>query len=151
MSEVEFHTLAEASDTARLKGACQLIEKAFLGGERVLVWLEDEPALTAFDNLLWTFGDRSFVPHEMLGAEPARSEVPVQLSAAPALPDAALAAGFQTLVTLRTQPAAASLRFPKVIEIIDADPARREAGRQRFRFYREQGVTPQHFGVAGKA
>ncbi len=42
MSEIDFHILGEDSDTARLKAACTLIEQAFLGGERVLVWLEDD-------------------------------------------------------------------------------------------------------------
>ena len=56
MSEIDFHILGEDSDKARLKSACALIEQAFLDGDRVLVWLEDAAALSAFDNLLWTFG-----------------------------------------------------------------------------------------------
>jgi DNA polymerase III subunit chi len=147
-STVEFHTLATDSDAQRLRGACALIEKAYLDGQRVLVWLDDDASLANFDNLLWTFGDRSFVPHEPLAREPGACEAPVQLTAAAELPPAALATGFDVLCSLRTRGEAAALRFNRVLEVVDADPARRDAGRQRFRFYREQGVTPQHFEMA---
>jgi DNA polymerase III subunit chi len=144
MAEVDFHILDEDSDKARLKAACALIEQAFLDGERVLVWLEDAAALAAFDNLLWTFGDQSFVPHEPLAADPRASEAPVQLSSASPLPASAFDAGFSTLVTLRTTPHIMALKFARVVEVIDADATRRAAGRDRFRFYRENGAAPKH-------
>jgi DNA polymerase-3 subunit chi len=146
MAEVRFYTLSDAAGPARLKKVCALTEQAFLAGERVLVWLEDAAALEHFDNLLWTFGDRAFVPHEPLAADPAASEAPVQLHAG-ALPAAANGATFSTLVMLREQPAAEALQFGTVIEVVDADPACRAAGRARFRFYREHGITPQHSEV----
>jgi hypothetical protein len=31
--------------------------------------------------------------------------------------------------------------------VVDAEPACRNAGRARFRWYREQGLTPQHIEV----
>lgn len=151
MAAVEFHVLAADSDSQRLRGACALVEKAWLEGNRVLVWLEDAPAMAAFDDLLWTFGDRSFVPHEPLAADPAASEAPVQLTCATELPAVTFDAGFTTLLALRARAEAAALRFARVVEVIDAEPGRREAGRQRFRFYREQGVTPQHFPMGAHA
>jgi len=143
MAEIRFHTLGETGGPPRLKQVCTLTEQAFRAGERVLVWLEDAEALTQFDNLLWTFGDRSFVPHEPLAADPAASEAPVQLYAGTELP-ADAAGHFTTLVMLREQASPAVLGFRTVIEVVDADPAIRAAGRARFRFYREHGVTPQH-------
>jgi DNA polymerase-3 subunit chi len=145
---IEFHTLPADSDSARLRSACALIEKAWLDGGRVLVWLNDTPQLTTFDTLLWTFGDRAFVPHEMLADDPAACQAPVQLTAAPTLPATVFDAGFTTLCTLRHDADAAALRFARVIEVIDAQPERREAGRQRFRFYREHGISPQHFQIS---
>jgi DNA polymerase III subunit chi len=146
MSEIRFYTLADSGGPLRLKQVCALTEKAFRDGERVLVWLEDAAALTQFDNLLWTFGDRSFVPHEQLAADPAACEAPVQLYAGADLP-AAAPGHFTTLVMLREQPSKAVLEFRTVIEVVDADPAIRTAGRARFRFYREHGATPQHLEV----
>ena len=146
MAEVRFYTLSDAGGPARLRKVCALTEQAFLAGERVLVWLEDAAALERFDNLLWAFGDRSFVPHEPLAADPAACEAPVQLHAGASLP-AAAPGDFTTLVMLREQAAVEALQFGTVIEVVDAEPICRAAGRARFRFYREHGATPQHSEV----
>src|SRR5579859_3064719 len=63
---VDFYVLEEASATVRLKVACRLAEKAYLASQTALVWHTDADELRAFDDLLWTFMDGSFVPHEML-------------------------------------------------------------------------------------
>jgi DNA polymerase-3 subunit chi len=147
MAEVRFYTLSDATGPARLRKVCALTDQAFRDGERVLVWLQDAAALEQFDNLLWTFGDRTFVPHEPLAADPAACEAPVQLHAGAELPAAAVAGHFTTLVMLREQAAPETLRFNTVIEVVDAEPACRAAGRARFRFYRDHGITPQHSEV----
>jgi DNA polymerase III subunit chi len=150
MAEVSFHTLGDAGGPARLKKVCALTEQAYLAGERVLVWLDDSTAQEQFDNLLWTFGDRSFVPHETLAADPAACEAPVQLFSGDDLDELVFAAGFTTLVMLREAATPAVLRFARVIEVVDAEPACRNAGRARFRFYRENGSPPQHFEVTNQ-
>jgi DNA polymerase III subunit chi len=144
MAEVDFYILAEDAGTVRLKAACALVERAFLAGERVLVWLDEETAQTAFDTLLWTFSDRAFVPHEALADNPDTCEAPVQLFSGAALPAAALPGSFNTLMQLRHDASAEALRFARVIEVVDADPACRDAGRTRFKFYRSHGATPRH-------
>ncbi len=144
MAAVDFYTLPEGSRSPRLKAACQLVEKAFHDGERVLVWLQDEAQRVTFDDLLWTFGDRAFVPHEPLATDPAACEAPVQLYAGESLPVAAKPGVFSTLVTLRDEASGDALLFDRVVEVVDADPAVRNAGRARFRFDRERGTTPRH-------
>jgi DNA polymerase-3 subunit chi len=145
MGEVRFYTLKEAGGGARLRQACLLTEQAYLAGERVLMWLDGAEQMTRVDDLLWTLGDRSFVPHEPLATNPAECEAPVQLHAGP-LP-AGAAAAFHTLVTLRDAAEPVSMQFARVIEVVDAEEACRNAGRARFRWYRDQGVTPQHFRI----
>ncbi len=132
----DFYVLDEAAPAARLKVACRIAEKAYLAGQRVLVWHTEREELARFDELLWTFADTSFVPHEWLGA---RHDAPVLLSAGEA-PDGPL----EVLINLATAPepppfAAAAER---IAEILDADPAVREAGRARFRAYRQLGCEP---------
>jgi DNA polymerase III subunit chi len=145
MPEIRFYTLGDAGPL-RLKQVCILTELAFREGQRVLVWLEDAAALTQFDNLLWTFGDKAFVPHEPLAADPASCEAPVQLFAGAELPTATKG-HFTTLVMLREGASKAALQFNTVIEVVDAEPAVRNAGRARFRFYRDHGATPEHIEV----
>ena len=143
-AEIRFYTLKDAGGTARLRHACTLVEQAWLAGERVLVWLEDPAAQAVFDDLLWTFADRAFVPHETLAAG---TTAPVALFCGEDPHAGGLSKGFSTLLMLRDAGADAALRFARIIEVVDAEPACRNAGRNRFRFYRERGATPQHIEV----
>jgi DNA polymerase-3 subunit chi len=148
MADIRFYTLSASGGATRLRHACTLTEQAYLAGERVLVWLDDAAQLSQFDQLLWTFNDRAFVPHEPLAADPASGEAPVQLHHGATLDSSVAASGFTTLVNLHDAPSAEVLRFPRVIEVIDGDARCRDAGRVRFRFYREAGATPQHVEVS---
>src|SRR2546425_713124 len=78
---VDFYILEEASSAARLKLACRLAEKAYLAAQTALVWHTDPDELRTFDEMLWTFMDGSFVPHEMLSAGTPGNDAPVLLSA----------------------------------------------------------------------
>src|SRR5436305_14577861 len=77
---VDFYILDDASSSARLKLACKLAEKAYVAAQTVLVWHTDPAELKVFDEMLWTFHDGSFVPHEIL-ADGAVAAAPVLLSA----------------------------------------------------------------------
>ena len=70
---VDFYVLSEASAAARLKVACRIAEKAYLAAQSVLLWHSDRAELETLDELLWTFADTSFVPHEWLGAVSSRT------------------------------------------------------------------------------
>lgn len=138
--------MLEGSDArARWRFACAEIEKAFLAEERVLVWLDSESEVAAFDDLLWTFADRSFIPHEPVSSASAWDETPVLLSAAemPAAPP-------QVIVNLASALPPGVEQARRVVEIVDGDAARRQAGRQRFKQYRALGVEPvTHQPAAG--
>jgi DNA polymerase-3 subunit chi len=139
--QVDFYVLEDASGAARLRTACRLVEKAYLADSRVLVWCADAETLRAFDDLLWTFGDRSFVPHELLQTG-ARQEAPVLLSieAVPAEP-------VDVIVNLAPDvPPCASLAA-RIVEIIDGDAERRQSGRNRFRAYKERGLQPASHNI----
>ena len=135
---VDFYVLAEASATARLKVACRIAEKAYLAAHSVLVWHGERAELEALDEMLWTFADTSFVPHEWL-TPGQQTDTPVLLSAAepPAGP-------VDVLINLESapEPPAFLARVGRVAEIIDAEPARRDAGRARFKVYRQMGCAP---------
>jgi hypothetical protein len=74
---VDFYILEGPSAAARLKLACKLAEKAYLASQSVLVWHADPAELKAFDDMLWTFSDGSFVPHEPLAATAGPEDAPI--------------------------------------------------------------------------
>lgn len=128
--------LEEASPRARLRTACRVVEKAYLAGQTVLVWHTEVEELREFDDLLWTFSDGSFVPHEPLTAG-GFDAAPVLLSAGVAPPGA-----IDVLVNLAPEVPACASVAQRVAEFIDGDPDRRQAGRARFRAYKERGLSP---------
>jgi len=134
---VDFYVIEGTAAAARLKVACRLAEKAYLASQRALIWHTDRAELEALDDLLWTFADGSFVPHEWLTSNAAAAEAPVLLSAGPP-PAAAL----DFVVNLAADPPPFLHLTRRIAEIIDGDEGRRRAGRLRFKAYRELGVEP---------
>lgn len=142
---VTFYVLEEASSAARLKLACRIAEKAYRAGQHVLVWHTDPTELATLDDLLWTHGDdRSFIPHERIVAGTA-CEAPVLLSTS-ITPDG----GIDVLINLAAAVPQVAAQAARIVEIIDGDPARREAGRARFKVYRERGLQPDSHNVRGQ-
>jgi DNA polymerase-3 subunit chi len=133
---VDFYVLEEVSSRARLRTACRVVEKAYLAGHKVLVWHTELEELKEFDDMLWTFGDGSFVPHEPLAAH-GFDAAPVLLSMGtpPSMP-------VEVLVNLAPDVPAWVDSAHRVAEFIDGDPARRQAGRTRFRVYKDRGIQP---------
>ena len=141
---VDFYILEESSATARLKLACRLAEKAYLAAQTALVWHTDAEELKAFDELLWTFMDGSFVPHEILTAKASSDDSPVLLSAGMAPP-----ADFDVIINLAPDIPGCLSKTRRIAEIIDGDDARRRAGRARFKAYRDLGIQPASHNVRG--
>ena len=139
---VDFYILDESSAAARLKLACRLAEKAYLAAQTALVWHTDAEELKAFDDLLWTFMDGSFVPHEMLTASASSDDTPVLLSAGTAPP-----ADVDIIINLAPDVPSCLSRTRRIAEIIDGDDSRRRAGRARFKVYRDLGIQPASHNV----
>jgi DNA polymerase-3 subunit chi len=129
---VDFYVLDSATVRQRWLFACRLVEKAYLEGRRVLLLAGSAEDAAGLDDLLWTFDERSFVPHELCGAPEADPQTPVQLAV-----DAATAPPADLLVNLSGRLPPALERFERVAEIVDADSAWRSLGRERFKAYRE--------------
>jgi DNA polymerase-3 subunit chi len=134
---IDFYVLEGADDRARLVYACRLIEKAYLQNLSVCVSLDTPAEVEAFDALLWTFGDRSFVPHEP--ATVAAAGAP----AAPVVLGCREPVAADLLVNLGSETLPFFAGYARVAEFVDAEPARRDAGRRRFAAYRDAGHTPE--------
>ncbi|HEY6482084.1 MAG TPA: DNA polymerase III subunit chi [Steroidobacteraceae bacterium] len=136
---VDFYVLEAAAPAARLRLACRLAEKAYLGAQTTLIWHTDPQELGRLDELLWTFMDGSFVPHDLLTGRdaPCTAGTAVLLSAG-----AAPARTVDLLINLATDIPPCLARCHRIAEIVDGDAARRSAGRVRFKAYRELGVQP---------
>ena len=140
---VDFYILKSEAARERFTFACRLAEKAYLRDLSVVIVNDTLGDARALDDLLWTFSENSFVPHQVYAAEDSKDPpAPVQLTVEPAMPPAA-----DLLVNLSARVPEAWERFARIAEIIDADEERRRLGRERFNYYRDLKVvleTHQH-------
>jgi DNA polymerase-3 subunit chi len=132
---VDFYILKDASPKQGWHFACRLTEKAYLRAMRVAILAGDDEEVRMLDDLLWTFNDRSFVPHVRHRDEAADASTPVYVTAA-----ADGGPGADLLVNLSNRLPTDPRRFARIAEIIDADAERKRQGRERFKSYRDLGV-----------
>lgn len=140
---VDFYVLSEDAPDARLRWACRLAEQAAEQGSRVYLQTIDQANARRLDELLWTYNDRSFLPHEIFsGGEPAHARVMVLLG------DAAAPPSHRQLVVNLTEAIPAGLeQYERVAEIVDVDPERKRTARERYKQYRERGATLESHNV----
>jgi DNA polymerase III subunit chi len=138
---VDFYVSEQAGLDARLRLACRVAEKAYLAKQKVVALSDDADALRRFDELLWTFADGSFVPHDVLTPDSA-CEAPVALTTGP-MP----ASHTDVLLNLTNAVPPGFETFSRVAEFLDARPEVRAAGRERFKAYRLSSIEPHTHNV----
>ena len=144
MTEIDFHF----NTPDKVHYACRLLRKAVgARGARVVV-VADAQMLEAVDLALWTFAPAEFIAHCRSDGEPimvARSPVLLAESGEAPLPHR------QVLVNLGQAVPGGFERFDRLIDIVSADDAERQAGRKRWRHYADRGYAIQRHDFAGSA
>jgi DNA polymerase-3 subunit chi len=134
---VDFYVLKTAAPKQRWAFACRLTEKAYLKNLKVVVLSDTLADAQALDELLWTFNERSFVPHKVCSDEKSvDSATPVHLT-----PDSAAIPTADLLINLAQRLPAQLQGYTRIAEVIDADEERRRLGRERFKAYRDLKLT----------
>ena len=133
MTQVDFYVLPDVTPRGRALFTCKLAEKAFGLGHRSFVHLSSETEAQELDNLMWTFRDRSFLPHCLAGED---TQAPVHLGFGQDP-----ATDFHLLINLSPEIPSFFSRFERVAEVLDANDEIRAQGRERFRFYKDRGYV----------
>jgi len=135
MPEASFYILPSQSLSDRLLFACKLIEKAYRCGQFCYVYTETLQHSQQLDDLLWTYRENSFIPHQVYD-EPNK-----------------ITPEYEHTVLIGTQKAPEkwqklifnlSSKYPdnintaeRVLEILDNNEELKQAGRERFRRYKQ--------------
>ena len=136
MTRIDFYILASADPYSRRVMACKLIEKAYRQGHTLYLKTSSEEETRLMDDLLWTFRQGSFVPHELAAAGTLEATVIVgHDDPPPGLRD--------VLVNLGPETPAGFEGFERVAELVDQDESVKQAGRRRYKDYQSQGYTIQ--------
>lgn len=131
---VDFYLLDETSAEARLRLACRLADRAYGESHQVFMLASGAEEARLIDDLLWTFRDRSFVPHDLVenaGTPPAAVLIGTSLAQSPSA---------DVLINLGPILPEGCERFARIIEPLDADEERKKLGRERFKGYRGRGM-----------
>lgn len=135
MTTIQFYHLLS---TSRERAVPKLMEKALASGSKVLMRCDDDAALKAMSDALWTFSPNGFLPHGS-AREPYADQQPILLTL-----DATNANGAGILCVLDGSSPPFD-GFSKVLDIFDGtNDAAVTAARARWSTYKEQGYALQY-------
>lgn len=136
MLRVDFYVVSESGEVARQRFACRLAEKAYRQNNVVHIEVGDSASAIAMDQLLWTFRDGSFVPHNLIEPNDPVTDAPVTIGASvpgQRKPD--------LLINLTDALPNNLDSFVRVAEIVTSDEASKIRSRKLFAAYRDAGHT----------
>lgn len=142
MTQVDFYVLDEPGTPARNQLVCKVADKAFRSGHRVYVYTDDRLQVAELDQLLWTFSQGSFAPHEAYNGTVDNEQTPILIGDCEA-PES----WHEVLISLTPEVPPFFSRFERVIEIVAGDEENKKNARERFRFYRDRGYALQSHQV----
>lgn len=135
MAKVDFYVLPEHGKRERF--ACALIQKIWKQGNNIFINMRSEPAMTAFDNLLWTFKDISFLPH-CLVAEDNAETAPIVIGHDIQM-DSQMPEHTHIVLNLADQIPPELTRVERILEIVAGNEDERQQARKRYADYRNHG------------
>jgi DNA polymerase-3 subunit chi len=130
MGRVDFYVLPENSQRERF--VCGLAAKAMQTGHRVYIYSPDQHVAELLDEMLWTFQDISFVPHEMT-TNALIADCPVLIGSEEKLPT-----GCDVMINLSESVPASADQCSRVVEIVAGNENMKKHARDRYRNYRER-------------
>lgn len=134
MTRIDFYSNVQN----KLDVVRKLILKARQSDQCVLVRTSDDRVAQELETYLWTAPALSFLPHVRCG-HPLANRTPIHIGASPDQ-----LAACDVLINLDLEEPAFFGRFKRLLEVVGAEPAEVEAGRRRYRFYKERGYELHH-------
>jgi DNA polymerase-3 subunit chi len=133
MPTFDFYIIEESQVNARLRLTCRLIEKAYKNRHRIYVHTDTEKTAHQLDEMLWTYREDSFLPHNLYGDGPEPAP-PIQIGFA-LTPEKQR----DILINLSKDVPIFYPQFSRVLEIISNETDIQAAGREHYKQYRADG------------
>ena len=134
MARVDFYILNQAGQHSRQSFACRLAEKAYRLDHTVHIHVDNRSDAQRMDELLWTFRDGSFVPHQLLAKSVVDQPSPVTIGC-----EGDDIEPRDLLINLCDDIPSCAGAFPRVAELVTSDDDCKQLSRKRFTTYRENG------------
>ena len=131
MAQVDFYVLDKFDEHSRYTLACKLAEKAWRLENTIHIHTMSQADAERLDELLWTFRDGSFVPHELVSSG---NPAPVSIGY-----DSNTIESRDLLINLCDEIPALANTFPRIAELVTSEENCRQKSRKRYAIYRDQG------------
>ena len=136
-TRVDFYILDAVEPASRLNFACRLTEKAYGLNNRIYAHTASPGDAKQLDEMLWTFRQGSFVPHQLL-TDTGKGRAPVSIGTNDKCEN-----NGDLLINLTEAIPEFVTGFQRIAEIISGDEQSRQIGRERFKSYRALGMEPE--------
>lgn len=136
MARVDFYVVAGSGDPARRQFACRLAEKAYRLKNSVYIEVNDAATARLMDELLWTFRDGSFVPHDSVSSDTGDSVAPVTIGF-----DSTDNLNADLVINLTNDLSKTMNTSNRIAEIVTSDDDGKVYSRRKFTAYRKDGHT----------
>lgn len=140
MSAVIFHLIDDPAPDAFWFYAAELCAEAARAAHMTYVVCANHEHVERFDDYLWGYKPDAFVPHTADPEDIAHAPLFLGVEAA--------AGGFDYVINLSGKPIERVADRVQLDEVIDAQPANREAARACWRAYQAAGIKPVHRQIA---
>lgn len=141
MTRIDFYIIEEGSKPVSEQTTdtfiCRLTEKAWSQNNAIYIHAEDEQHAIKFDELLWTFNEDSFIPHQLAQSKSNAKSVLIGHQPTAEIPTT----HHDVLINLNYETPSFFSQFERVAEIITTDEISRMKGRERYQFYRDRGYA----------
>ena len=134
MARIDFYVLRQSGEQARQLFACRLAEKAYKLEHTVHIHVSDQAVASRLDELLWTFRDGSFVPHNLVRGGGEDPDAPVTVGC-----DPGYTGSRDLLINLDESIPTCAGAFPRIAELVTSDEDSKQKSRRRFVAYRDEG------------
>jgi DNA polymerase-3 subunit chi len=128
MSRVDFYILPDGAGTDRY--ACMIVKKAWSTGNRVHIHTQSEEKARSMEDLLWTFRDISFIPHELYN-DSINEDTPVTIGYGNSFPTQS-----QVIINLDNEIPEFGPKFDRIVEIVGGDETNKKFARLRYKQYK---------------
>ena len=139
MTRIDFYIIESGSKEATDTFICRLTEKAWSQNNTIYIHTMDEQQSTQYDELLWTYQDTSFIPHQVTTPDalsPRAKTVLIGHESTANITD-----HHDVLINLHHDAPSFFSQFERVAEIITSDETSKIKGRERYQFYRDRGYA----------
>jgi len=132
MPKAEFYILPALAEKKILHFVCQLAETAYQQQHRIYFQMQNMQQAESLDEILWTWRNDSFLPHNLVGEGPDPAP-PIQIGCGKIMPNQR-----DILINLSQTLPEEYPQFAQILEIVFSDEIHQTNARERYKIYREK-------------